>query len=584
MRKLMIFLLIFSLLFSLPSCSTSRDSQKTYEELKAAYSGIISQYTELLLTKHKGEALPVLQTDGMSEREAAVATAIYTAVDRRDTPDALKNMGYGYKDMDGNGTPELFLLNRYTAVDAIFTLVDGEPLLLMAAMEKGSSIIFARGGRFFQSQSVEQDTVKEITYSTFRIQGDGILYDAIYGRVGNTETNELVSYFQIVDGERSVIDKETYSMLYREREKEYQPNAYKHKLEAPRIHFPLDEGEADAGLPVADFSSYDAVRRTYQTIATCLDKFSLPSFLRGDYDGLFSFPDDASFEAYILLLFSLRASKKNIGYDEIDLNGDGLDELVFLGEDYRIRAIFTQKDGRPVLLGAYGSEVCWLDDQGKLHVDDETYDELAYHLYELTEEGELSLDYSILATLDGRYLTRDGKTEKISFEESLTLYYDDYCRYSEPFEPYEQTRNVSELTYTPLDSENGDPLAEALGKTWHKYANLEKSSDKEFARSNTYITFVKETDTSLAVQIDYRFTFSYPDPDNDRYLLDETTESSMVLTAKEADGVFAFEEGGVKGHFELFSSCVWMVIEESTDERFPVGHHCFTVYDSDQYL
>lgn len=583
MRILITTILCLCLILTALSCSPSQSSQKTYEELTAVYGDIITQYTELLNAKYHGEELPAPNTDAMSEREAAIAVAIHSAVDRRDDPDTLKSLGYGYKDMDGNGTPELFLLNQYTLVDAVFTLLDGEPLLLESVSEKGS-IIFASKNRIFINKITVDGEVKETTHYTSRVDGDRMVYDAVCGYATDGESNHTLGYFQIIGGERVAIDILTYQELACDFEKAYQPNYYEQKLTAPRIHFPLADSEESGDLPVADFSDYDAVKKTYQAIGTSLDQFTIQQFVRGDYDHLFSFTDDASFETYIRLLFSLRANKNSTGYDEIDLNGDGADELVFLDEDYRIRAIFTQKDGRPVLLGAFSGETCWLDDQGKIHVDDERYDTLEYTLYDLTKEGDLRLVYSILRTLYGTYLTKDGKTEKIISEEMNAGYYHDYFCYSEPFDANEQTRNISDLTYTPLSSVSEDLVIEALGKTWHKYAEMDESTGKMMARSNTYITFMKETGSALTVKIDYVFTFCYPDPEKDHYLLDDTTESSLTLTAEVTNGIFAFEENGVKGTFEFYHSQVWMVIEESTDERFPVGYHCYEVYSPDDYL
>ena len=47
-----------------------------------------------------------------------------------------------------------------------------------------------------------------------------------------------------------------------------------------------------------------------------------------------------------------------------------------MDEDYRIKALFTQKKGVPVLLGAFGYETCWLDEEGYIHVDREDHYEL----------------------------------------------------------------------------------------------------------------------------------------------------------------------------------------------------------------
>ncbi|MDY5940867.1 MAG: hypothetical protein SPJ23_04370, partial [Eubacteriales bacterium] len=273
------------------------------------------------------------------------------------------------------------------------------------------------------------------------------------------------------------------------------------------------------------------------------------------------------------------------GYDEIDLNGDGKDELVLMNEDYRIKAIFTQKGGVPVLLDAFAYETCWLDDKGFIHVDNEQYYELEYNLYEFASNGQYKLIYSILDAENGnRYLTKDGKTEKITFEKSLELYYDDYCRYSEPFKPYEQTRNVSDLTYTPLNAPADDLINAATDKTWHKYAKLGELSDKEMPRSNTYLTFKNVTDSQVTLSLKYVFTFSYPDPNRENYYLDDSTETVLEISARNEGGVLIFNESGVKGKVEFGHKCLWLIIDESTDQRFPVGNHCYEKYSPQDFI
>ena len=238
-----------------------------------------------------------------------------------------------------------------------------------------------------------------------------------------------------------------------------------------------------------------------------------------------------------------------------------------------------------MLLDAFADETCWLDDQGFIHVDREDYYELEYSVYELTKSGEYNFVYSILAAGNGnRYLTKDGKTEQIPFEESLDLYYDDYCRYPEYVKPYEQTRNVSLLNYTPLVKASDDFVQNAVGKTWHRYAHLEKTTGKEMAHSNTYVTFENVTDAQMDVNFKCAFTYYYPDPDKDNYLLDDTTETFLKVTAKAKDGAYLFDENGVKGRIEFGSKYLWIIIEESTDERFPVGAQCYEDYESNNSL
>ena len=578
MKRSVSLLLCIMLLICAFGCTSV--AKQPHEKQKAFYEDIISEYTALLTAKQNGEELSAPNTKGMSQRKADIAQALYDIVDARDD---VTELGYAFKDMDGNGTLELLLMSRYTSIYAIFTISGNKPILLEVAYGRYMAIMFAPRNRFLMQHRTSDGSIEEATFYTCRVDGNKMAYDSVYGSVYDRENRETLEHFQITDGARTPIDEETFDSLYweygRACEVDYGEIS---KLLAPRIHFPLAADSEGEGLPVADFSNYAAILDTCMKISTCLDKFTSSAWLVGEYDNLFFFPDDCSFDIYIRLLYAAYHGGCYTGYDEIDLNGDGQDELVLLREDYRIKAIFTQKNGRPVLLDAFAYATCWLDDQGFIHVDNEEYYTLEYSLYEFLQSGEYHLRYSILAAQSGfrsyRYLTKDGKTEQIDFEESLTLYYDDYCRYSEPFVPNEQTRNVSALTYTPLSAATEDPIAAAIEKTWNKYARLEKTTGKDLASGTTYLTFESVTDTQLQLNIKYTFSYHYPDPNRDNYLTSDKTDSFLSITARKENGVFVFDEAGIKGRLEFGNTYLWLIIEESTDERFAVGHHCYEHY------
>ncbi len=79
-------------------------------------------------------------------------------------------------------------------------------------------------------------------------------------------------------------------------------------------------------------------------------------------------------------------------------------------------------------------------------------------------------------------------------------------------------------------------------------------------------------------------SFSYPDPNRDHYLLDDTTESALRITARKENGILVFAESGEKGRIEFGHECLWIIIKESTDERFTVGNHCYEGYSSGEYI
>lgn len=586
MKKFLSVLVCAFMLLSTVACTKAPQDQpqKSYEEQKALYNDIIAQYTSLLTAKQNGEELTAPDTADMDQREADISEALYTIVNKCSDAQAL---GYAFKDFDGNGTTELVLLTQLQSIRAIFTLSNDKPVLLEWGYDLASgNIRFATKNRFFMFRKAVNGNIEENTFYTCRIEGDKMAYDAIYGKVYDQSKKETTEIFQITDGSRVSISENDFDELHREYKKATDFNyTTTSKLLTPRIHFPLKNNTANEDLPVADFSSYAAIRETYKKISTCIDKFESFKFHSGEYDDLFTFPSDLSFEYYIRLLYGAGRGAYYVGYDEIDLNGDGSDELVLMNEDYRIKAIFTQKDGVPVLLDSFAYETCWLDEKGFIHVDNEQYYELEYNLYEFTPDGEYNLIYSILVADNGnRYLTQNGKTEKISFERSLELYHDDYCCYSEPFGPCEYTRNVSALTYTPLVPQAEDIISTAADQTWHKHADLEETPDKEWPRSNTYVSFENVSDTQMTISLKYVFTYSYPDPDRENYYLDDSTESVLKLTARKENGMLVFEENGVKGRIEFGHDHLWLIIEESTDQRFTVGHHCHKEYVPEEII
>ncbi len=574
MKRIISFLICVLLVLPAVGCTpVPKDPPPmTYEEQKGLYQDVIARYVSLLTAKHNGEALSMLSTEGMSQRERDIEEALCGIVE---WTSVVTWLGYGFKDMDGNGTPELLLLTRFSVM-AVLTLSEEEPLLLEACYGAEKAIRQAEGNRFFVERRMESGNPCEIVYCTARVDGEKMVYENEYGQRYDRESLETEGFFQTVEGVRVPIDADTFRELHREAAKvDYVGYAITLKWISPYIYLPLKESVASEGRPIADFSSYAAIRETYKKIVACADDFQIQKWQGNTYDELFIYPDDQSFQYYIRLLLAANYGSRYTGYDEIDLNGDGQDELVLMGEDYRIKAIFTQRNGVPVLLDAFWRETCWLDDEGLIHVDDNRAEELKYTVYELTRNGEYSMRYSILALLNGnRYLTKDGKTERISFERSLELYYGEYCRYNEPFEPNEQTRNVTELTYTPLDGGGEDLARAAVGKRFEKLASLQKTvPDKELARSKTDVVVEETADTQRKITFYYAFSFCYEDPERENYMLDETTESTLELTATLENGALVFNEKGVKGRIEFGRDYLWVIFEESSDPRFFVGNH-----------
>ena len=592
MKKILVTLMCLCLLFSAVACKPTTPNettpkapevqtpQKTYQEL---YADIVAQYTALLTAKKNGEELTAPNTQGMDADQAAIAQTVFDVVNNTIDAKYAEKYGYGYKDCDGNGTPELIILPQYGRVaKAIFTVVDQKVVLLAASCDSETAIYFTKSNRFLMWHKTVTDHIEEYSYSYFYVSDDKLAYDTVYGEVYDTEQKEILESYQMVNGERISINRETFFDLYLEcRQIEEGRNLDLLKLQTPAVYLPLSEEETPENRPVADFSSYAAIIETVKTISEddVFDAFNADEWRNGKYDHLYACPTETDFDYYNRFLYIIyRGIYSPLGYDEIDLNGDGKDELVFLTEDYTIEAVFTQKNGTPVMLKSLlQSEEGWLDENGYIHIDRGDINELEYSVYKVAANGDFELVYDIFVSeRGGRYLTKDGKREKITFDESLEIY-DEYCCYPERVDPNEYTRMVSDLTYTPLTDPYYDPIQSAAqdGISWHSSANWDGPvGTKTWFIAGTYVTFENLTDDSVDVNFKYVLTRYYPDPDRENYSLSETTESSLKVTAHRANG-FYFEEGSICGRIEFYEEYIWIIIESSDDERFPAGYHCY---------
>ena len=576
MKKCLSVMLALLLLLMAVSCTHKPPKPKTYEEQKALYQGVIDEYTALLTAKRDGNALPTPKTDGMSEREAAIATALHGIVSACEDAETAKNYGYGYQDMDGNGSPELLLLTKSVGIRAILTLSDEKPLLLESDFDGSCYITLAKKNRFFMSHSKKvSDGVEEHTYYTCRVEGDKIAHDSVYGNVFDREAKKTLESFEIVDGKRTIISQERFNELFLEY-RLTQPMTYAptHKMEAPRICLPLADAISDRDLPVADFSSYAAICRTYKALSTCIDNFTSVNFCDGTYDNLFAFPDDQAFKIYIRLLYAANRNAYGGGYDEMDLNDDGQNELLILNEDYTIKAIFTKKDGKPVLVDSFDNKLGWLDELSRIHVDNPMYMEDAYALYEFTKSGDYNLLYAIsISQNGGYYLIQNGKVNSSTYEEISKLYDNDYRRDSDLFEPHEYSRNVWGFTYTPLFETGNDLISSACDKEWYKV--ISQTVEETITYTNAFLNLNRVTDTQITMNFRVVTSVYSLDSESDGIVSEENTETTLTLTANAKDGAFVFDGQGIKGRLEPGLDHLWLVIEQSTDQRFPAGAHCY---------
>ncbi len=578
MKRILALILCVLALAVLTACG---DPDKTYEKQKAAYDGIIEEYTALLTAKQNGEILTPPDTKGMDEGEAAVAEAVYAVVNACKDPE---NMAYAYKDMDGNGTPELLLLSSIIQMKAIFTL-DGKTPMLLAYEHEGEDWYFDASGRiFFIAETISGTEEKRVdTAATHcRVDGTELVSDTEFAVTYVVKNNkrESIEYFEVVDGERQPIDKERYDALSEEFNLLFQNYGMEQKLKAPCMIFPLVE-LPDPRLP-ADFSSYDAIKTTFKEMVTYMPE-ARTGFTSGKFDNYFTFDSDAEFQIYNQLFglgirycpdngtFSQafpEGGEKAYGYCEIDLNGDGKDELLLMTDDYVIFSIFTTVKGKVVPLEGYIDFAFeWgmggMDEDGRIYSIKETTDGLGREraVFEITSDGKLTKTLHLceiwMSEDDGYFKFENGEKIRLTEEEYKALM-EEYDK----LDPVlygsggETVRNCTDIVFTPLFETPSIDHIPADYPWTTGYGGSQRLYLKAVEKDSTGFIWAEFNEAGEKVGV---------------RLSDQAT-----LT----DGKYVFEENGVKGYLECGVYKIWLVVESSEDESIVPRAYLFDFYDN----
>ena len=143
----------------------------------------------------------------------------------------------------------------------------------------------------------------------------------------------------------------------------------------------------------------------------------------------------------------LRNNPEKMGYAMKDLNGDGVDELILLNEDYHIYAIFTAISGQPVVVDAsfYGdvNYTGAIGSDGTIYKHGYGKGENVYgSIMKLSDDGRLSgiefgcSDVDIDDPAVDYYKIENGVRESIN--------YDEFKRLNDAY--YETVGNATDLT------------------------------------------------------------------------------------------------------------------------------------------
>ena len=231
-----------------------------------------------------------------------------------------------------------------------------------------------------------------------------------------------------------------------------------------------DSNQENSADYIKILDMYRKILDMYRSIIEILPNYVDSKEAMDDYCAELGIVDEEEKELFKKLFWSTFDFKKSppyilsCGYAAKDLNGDGVDELVLLNNEYYIMAIFSYADGKPVLLGNYmprGS--CWIDSDGLLHENGSggaAYTTNAvYKIADGGKELELIVEYGtdgyewiedVAYTI--RYKLVDGEKTVITKAEYRDLD-TKYGKYLGSVAGAEATKEYSGLTFTPLPTE-----------------------------------------------------------------------------------------------------------------------------------
>ena len=161
-----------------------------------------------------------------------------------------------------------------------------------------------------------------------------------------------------------------------------------------------------------------------------------------------------------------------LGYAIKDINGDGVDELVLLKEDYTVLAIFTYADGKPIMVGGYYYYKftttrpyltnCWIYGDGTIYTSDLSgFDR--FRVYRIAEDGKsletvadygwsLYMDYTINSSITKYYKCIDGQKIEISEDEYQAIH-EQYEKRLGSYSVTEANKEYAGFDYVSLFSE-----------------------------------------------------------------------------------------------------------------------------------
>ncbi len=396
---------------------------------ESLYNAIVARFKNLILYKYINEELPP-----KGSNEPFYVDALYEVAEQYDPS---IEMGYSFKDLNDDGFVELLLTGRESRVYALFSLVNKQPVVVKT-FQQGLGYITNDGLIFYNFKLWDGVAQIELQNHVTRLV-EGELVGFEYGWVdadSDSSTTDDTNYYKVENGQKISLTHEDYVAYKSDFAYFWDYPTRLSKLANLKFNSALTDTIESA--ITADFSTYDEIILTFSLMYSnvAYGKFERSFWTSGRYDNKMLFNSDEDFYIYNSLIgacvLAQESTSPNFGYALKDLNADGVDELILLESNYYVLAIFTQVDGKAILLDTFTDlKSACIDANGLIHVKQRvlpgTEKDAEYFVYQvnggkLISQIAIGTKYSSYGFQNAWYKFENGEKITLTQNEWNTLY------------------------------------------------------------------------------------------------------------------------------------------------------------------
>ena len=464
----------------------------------------------------------------------------------------VDTLGYAMHDLNRDGNEELFIMRSDYTLVAMFTTVDGRTKLVDTFDGKGAVDIY---GRIYDRIPVDET---HYIYTLMTLKKDGTLSGL---RLGGEVKDGAAEYYADWYGERKVIVYKDYEMIWSNYfGRNYDPS--KTTKMAGLMFVPISADiDSSENKEAVDFSSYDKIIETYKKIVQTYNSFTVDKWVSGEYERGLEFSSTEQYRWYNAITYSgyirrpteERYSRGDYpengndayGYDIRDINGDGIEELLLITDQYEIIALFTMKDSKPVILEMDPVWDIVISKQGRIYTDVYYYNGYALDQYVFEiKDGALDTVYHMFMetcytdSTSHYYKLADGERVEIDTVLAVEEYREVFKKPTGGYingEFYPYIQNIDIFTFTPAFS-FALPVGDIVGKYDFTYMG------EDFYIKAYY-------NDSVIVSL--------------KYHLSDTETATTYFTAYKNAEKYIFNNGSISGEMVFTAEGVWFIIKTS---------------------